>query len=51
MIRKSRKKTGIMNLLIFSMPADTPRMRMTAVAVHGDEVPGTEPKETASVPK
>ena len=51
MIRKSRKKTGIMNLLIFSMPADTPRMRMTAVAVTAMRCQGTEPKETASVPK
>ena len=45
------KNAGIMNLLSFSMPAATPKMRMTTVKTTAIRCQGTEPKLTARASK
>ena len=51
MMRNRIKKAGIMNLLSFSMPAATPKMRMTTVKATAIRCQGTEPKLTARASK
>ena len=41
------KNAGIMNLLIFSIPAEMPKTRMTTVRPMAMRCQGMEPKETA----